>query len=121
MNSITDKKIIRALLVDSDPRVTNEITSHFTRNGVVLKTAGTLAEARTVLRQNPTAVDVVILELCFPDGRGESLLPDIEICSRQPAVIITSYSLPDLQAVALQYRPVAISKPVNPNASRLSI
>lgn len=40
-------------------------------------------------------------------------MPDIEACPRQPTAIITSAFLPDLDADALEYCPVAVPKPVS--------
>jgi DNA-binding NarL/FixJ family response regulator len=88
----------------------------FGRDGVTVTVVRTLVDARATLRQGSPPVDVVILELRLPDGRGESLLPDIEECPRQAAAIITSAFLSDLQADALEYRPVAMAKPVGADA-----
>ena len=107
-------KQLRVLLVDDDVDAAIAIEHAFGRNGVSVTIAGSLADARVVLRQRP--IDVVITEIWLPDGRGESLLPDIEACSRQPAVIITSAFLPELQSSALEYHPLALSKPVAPHA-----
>jgi DNA-binding NarL/FixJ family response regulator len=115
--SVSDaSKPIRVLLVDDDSSVADEIVGHFTRNALTVRVARTLAEARAFLRQSAARVDVVIFSLHLPDGRGESLLPDIEACARRPAVIITSAFLPDLQPGALEYRPVAVPKPVGTDA-----
>lgn len=103
-------KQLRVLLVDDDLDAAIAIEREFGLNGVSVIRATSVADARVLLRQRP--VDVVILEICLPDARGESLLPDIEACSRQPAVIIASAMLPALQSCALEYRPLAISKPV---------
>jgi DNA-binding NarL/FixJ family response regulator len=94
--------------------VAADIEREFERNGVVVTIARSLTAARVLLKKS--IVDVVIVEIFLPDGRGESLLPDIEACARQPAVIVTSVDLTALQASALEYRPVTISKPVDPRA-----
>jgi DNA-binding NarL/FixJ family response regulator len=104
---------IRVLLVDGDSVGTAEIARFFHRNRVEVTVANTLAEARALLQQEHIAIDVVVLELRLPDGRGESLLPDLEGQARQPAVIITSSFLPELHAEALEYRPIAVSKPIS--------
>jgi len=109
-------KPIRVLLVDADPFVAAEIVRDFTRAALTVRVARALVEARAILRQSDNGVDAVILSLELPDGRGESLLPDIEARARQPAVIITSAFLPDLQPGALEYRPVAVPKPVSTDA-----
>lgn len=103
-------KPLLVLLVDDDCDAAITIKREFGRDGVSVTIASSVAEARALLRQR--SIDVVILEICLPDGRGESLLPDVEACSRQPAVIIVSAFLPELQSSALEYHLVAISKPV---------
>jgi DNA-binding NarL/FixJ family response regulator len=106
-------KAIHVLVVEDDQSVTDAVTQDFGRNGVAVTVSRTLADARAILRQGSTPVNVVVLELRLPDGRGESLLPDIEACPRQPAAIITSASLHELLAEALEYRPVAVAKPIS--------
>lgn len=102
------------LLVDSDRHTVAEVVRHFEKNGVSVRVAHSLAEARTSLRQTESRLDAVVTELNLPDGRGEMLLPDIELCVRQPATILTSTSLTDLQPEALEYRPIALTKPISP-------
>jgi DNA-binding NarL/FixJ family response regulator len=104
---------ISVLLVEDDPDITHAIVQDFGLGGVDVRVAPTLAAARELLRQQSTSIDIVILELRLPDGRGESLLPDIDACPRQPGAIITSAFLPELRAEALEYRPVAMAKPVS--------
>jgi DNA-binding NarL/FixJ family response regulator len=106
-------RLIRVLLVDGDPVSTVEIAKFFSRHRVQVAVAKTLAEARALLRKDDVAFDVVIFELRLPDGRGELLLPELEGLARQPAIIITSSFLPELRAEALEYRPIAVSKPVS--------
>lgn len=114
MSNITgnarSSRTLRALVVDADATATGEIEREFPRSGVSVTIARSALDARISLRQS--AIDVVILELSLPDERGESLLRDIESCDRQPAVIIVSDLLPDLQSAALEYRPVTIPKPI---------
>lgn len=106
---------IRVLLLDDDPAVADDIVRNFTLNGLLVEVACTLAEARALLRERHR-VDVAIVTLALPDGRGESLLADLESCTRQPAVIITNASAPDLEPGVLERRPVVVPKPVNPGA-----
>jgi DNA-binding NarL/FixJ family response regulator len=109
-------KPIRVLLVEDDSCAADAIACNFSRNALEVTVARTLADAKAFLREGASPFDVVILELHLPDGRGESLLPDIETCPRQPATIITSASLQELQTDALVYRPITVSKPVSPAA-----
>jgi DNA-binding NarL/FixJ family response regulator len=106
-------RLIRVLLVEADSCAAEAIARDFSRNSVDVTVECTVADARAFLRQSTNPIDVVILALCLPDGRGESLLPDIEACQRQPAVIVTSSFLPELGAEALAYRPVIVAKPVS--------
>lgn len=107
------RRLLRVLLVESNPNTADTIAEDFRRNGVEITAVGTLAEARAVLLGRPTNLDVVILEIRLPDGRGESLLPDIEACPRQPGAVITSAHLSELGAEALDYRPVTVPKPID--------
>lgn len=99
------------LMVDADRSATEPIIRAFAEGGVSATHALTLSEARAVLLKE--AVDVVILDIFLPDGRGESLLPDIEACPRQPAVIFVSATLWELRYSAFAYRPVTMSKSVS--------
>jgi DNA-binding NarL/FixJ family response regulator len=103
---------ISVLLVDGDDVTAERIRTYFARNRVLVTVAPTLAAARALLDCGQLPIDVVILELRLTDGRGESLLADLEVRSRQPAVIVTSSSLSDLRADAWEYRPIAVTKPV---------
>jgi DNA-binding NarL/FixJ family response regulator len=107
---------LHVLLVEDDPHAAHVVARDFRRSGVAVTVARTLADARAFLHGNPTDLDAILLDLRLPDGRGESLLPDIEACSPQPAVIITSAFLSELQADALEYRPTAVPKPVTTQA-----
>jgi DNA-binding NarL/FixJ family response regulator len=69
-----------------------------------------------MLRETTSHFDVVVIEIHLPDGRGESLLPNIEACSRQPAVILTSARGTGIRADALEYRPISVTKPISPAA-----
>lgn len=111
-NTSVSRKQIRVLLVDDDPMVVRNIVRDFSAEGLAVTVARTAADAKAFLCRSFNRIDVVILAIHLPDGRGESLLPDIDACARQPAVIITSAFLPDLQPGALEYRPVAVPKPV---------
>lgn len=104
---------IRILIVDGDSTLTTNTSAEFRRAGCSVSVAHSLAAAQTILHEQSQHLDIVILELHLPDGRGETLLPLIEGCIRQPVTIITSSFLPDLHLGALQYRPIAISKPIS--------
>lgn len=105
------KQRLRVLMVESDLADPRTIEQEFSQAGVLLKVAPNLAAAREILRE--TRLDVVVVDMFLPDGRGESLLPNIEACARQPGVIIVSQFLGDLQLSALEYRPALMAKPLD--------
>lgn len=104
---------IQVLLVDGDATGAKEIEDYFRRHGVSLETVSTLASARELLARSGSIFDVVILELMLTDGRGESLLADLEGPPRQPAVIIVSSHLSELRPETMEFRPAILSKPVS--------
>jgi DNA-binding NarL/FixJ family response regulator len=108
-----DSRAISVLLIENHLPTAQAITRDFEIDGVSVRLARTLADARTALLGKGPEIDVVISELQLPDGRGESLLPRFEALPRQPVVIITSSALAEMQVTALEYRPIALSKPVD--------
>jgi DNA-binding NarL/FixJ family response regulator len=113
VGSMRKPRPISVLLVDADLQFAHAVARDFVRNGLVVKLASTLESARRHLREDPTQIDVVVLDLCLPDGRGESLLSELDVRPRQPAVIMTSTFSPEYQASAFEYRPATILKPVS--------
>lgn len=103
---------LHVLLVEDDAHAARAVARDFAKQGVQVTRACNLVEAKSALTRNPSVYQAVLLDLRLPDGRGESLLPYIEACSPQPAVLITSAFLPELDADALEYRPAAVAKPV---------
>lgn len=108
----SNSKPLRAMIVDGDLTQALAIEKEFSAAGLSLTIATNLGAARARLRD--VTFDVVIVEIVLPDGRGESLLPDVEACPRQPAVVIVSACLSQLQVSALEYRPAVLSKPLSP-------
>lgn len=96
--------------MDSDAHFAQAVIRDFSRYGLSVTVTRTLTEARSFLRLGSRFLDVVLLETSLPDGRGESLLRDIEGCPRQPVLVITSELLHDLQPEAFEYRPVFLGK-----------
>jgi DNA-binding CsgD family transcriptional regulator len=105
---------LRALLVSDSEESVGTIGRELRYSGFLLSVARTLAEARLLLTE--ITVDVAILELSLRDGRGESLLPDLEACRRQPGAIIIGATIGELELSALQYRPFIVTQPVDPKA-----
>jgi len=69
------------------------------RGGARLRRAETLAAARDHLRLYQP--DVVIIDLGLPDGRGETLIRDLLLSPRRPAVILGTSGNPDGRSLAL--------------------
>ncbi len=108
-----EHRSLSVLLVENDLPTAEAIARDFDIGGVSVTLALTLADARAALHRESPEIDVVVSELNLPDGRGESLLPQFEALPRQPAVIITSSALAEMQVAALEYRPIALAKPVD--------
>jgi DNA-binding NarL/FixJ family response regulator len=100
---------VHVLLVDADVHFAEAVCREFCCCGVAVAVAPTLAQARDILSQ-ASPLDVVLLEIRLPDGRGESLLLDIEARPRQPVAVIVSAFLQDLSPQAFEYRPVVVEK-----------
>lgn len=107
---VGNSRSTHVLLVDPDEQFARTVVQSFCHDDIAVTVAHNLAEARKVLHLGSPTLDVVLLELCLPDGRGESLLREFEACPRQPVVVITSTHLQDLQPEALEYRPVCVGK-----------
>ena len=69
------------------------------RSGARLRRAETLAAARAHLRLYRP--DVAIIDLGLPDGRGETLIANLQLSPRRPAVILATSGSPEGRAVAL--------------------
>ena len=77
----------RVLHVEDDVDLALIVSIHG-ENLVEFDLAKTLAEARTKLQQGNYVA--VVLDIGLPDGNGLSLLADIKLLQRQPAVIVLS-------------------------------
>jgi CheY-like chemotaxis protein len=79
---------VRVLLVEDGPLVSEAIAKLFDREpGFTLRRAGSLAEARQML----AGVDIAILDLGLPDGKGADLIPELHRLNlAAKAVVLTS-------------------------------
>ena len=75
-----------ALLVDDDAAGLRALAEWVRREGLVVRTAGTLEEARACLEAPP---DVVLIDLDLPDGMGLELLDDLRALPDTDVVVIT--------------------------------
>lgn len=82
----------RALYVEDDVDLRQTVQAILSEH-VDLLQAGSVQEARRSLERH-SDLDLVLLDLHLPDGRGESLFPDIRTHPARPAVVILS-GMPD--------------------------
>jgi DNA-binding NtrC family response regulator len=74
------------LLVDDDPSVLELLKTILSIRPVHLLTATSLAEAREVLQR--LRIDVMLLDLCLPDGNGIGLLKQLQNSDSHPSTIV---------------------------------
>jgi two-component system response regulator AtoC len=68
--------MIYALLVDDDEDFLTGLTEIASQEGFEVATAGSLKASRDHLSRQP--VDVVVVDLSLPDGRGTELLEELK-------------------------------------------
>ena len=86
-------------LVEDDPIMGESLSERLSLEGYETSWFTTLKEADFSL--NNTSFDVVISDICLPDGNGEALLPIIkQLINPPPMIYITGYGTID-QAVSL--------------------
>jgi DNA-binding response OmpR family regulator len=81
----------RVLLVDDSEPVRLTLTALLEDAGYAVVEAATLEHARALLSATP-GVDLVLLDLGLPDGRGTELLPDIRGAQPHARVAVLSGS-----------------------------
>lgn len=89
------------LVIDDDPQVGQTMRRIMARMGLSSLSAATLAEGKSILREQD--VDVVFLDVRLPDGNGLDALPEIIGSPSAPEVIIlTGQGDPDGAELAIQ-------------------
>jgi two-component system OmpR family response regulator len=62
----------RILIADDEPQIAEALASYFRREGMIVKTSGTVAETLSALESfNP---DILVLDVRLPDGSGFDVL-----------------------------------------------
>ena len=74
------------LVVDDDVSVTDSLRLVLTDAGFQVLTAGTVARARAIL--NDTQFDLVITDLCLPDGTGIDVITNVKTEAPETEVIL---------------------------------
>ncbi|HVB96164.1 MAG TPA: diguanylate cyclase [Chloroflexota bacterium] len=80
----------RILVVEDDPSVASLLRDLFGNDGYVVRTAGSLAMAREILRD----VDLTVLDVMLPDGSGLDLCREIRLTSslaRHPILLLSAH------------------------------
>lgn len=82
----------RVLLVEDDRELRNALREALSTEGYVLKTAASLADARSQLKHTPPAeaIELVVLDLGLPDGEGQSLLAELRHAGNTPVIVISA-------------------------------
>lgn len=89
------------LIIDDDVGMNKTLTALVKRMGHQVTAISTLTEGRETVSN--TAFDVVLLDVCLPDGNGLNSLPEIRNSSSKPEVIImTGTGDPDGAELALE-------------------
>ncbi len=107
-----------ALIVDDEPAIRELLNLTLTRMDVACVLAGTLEEARGLLRSQP--VDLCLTDMKLPDGSGLDLVSYIQQHLAQvPVAVITAHGNVESAVQALKNGAFDfVSKPVDLNALR---
>src|SRR5436190_9234413 len=76
------------LLLEDEPLLRRRIASHLENDGIEVTQTGSLAEARTALRN--LSFDFALLDVNLPDGRSLTMLAENEIPASVVAVVMTA-------------------------------
>jgi two-component system response regulator (stage 0 sporulation protein A) len=91
------------LLVEQERALSDLITMTLQRGGFIMKRAGNLAEARSILKKIQPLL--VILDLFVPDGSGLDLLKEIQttrLLLRPKVIVISSFGFQEIVEQAIQ-------------------
>lgn len=78
----------RILIVDDDPALTRSLSRALRHTGAEIRAAGTIADAIATLAD--FGPELLLLDVCLPDGTGLEVLEAIESATPRPAVIAMS-------------------------------
>jgi DNA-binding response OmpR family regulator len=78
----------RILVIDDDSQLTAFLKRFLDKQGFQTQTAGTAAEARSLLHSGTYAL--VVLDLILPDGDGLEIAGEIRHASRTPVIMLTA-------------------------------
>jgi DNA-binding NtrC family response regulator len=82
--------LARALVVDDDLSDRTSLAELVQREGFDTRTAGSVAQARTLLTEDPP--DLVVTDLRLPDGDGLELLKHVPVGARTEFIVVTGHA-----------------------------
>ncbi len=106
----------RVLIVDDDPLVAESLGMFFEVEEWEIDRAGTVAETRATLANNPGRYDLILLDVRLPDGNGLDFLEEAEGTTVAPVIVISTHAddTSRLRALGLGAEDF-LSKPVQPD------
>lgn len=115
INSVSSLSVQSSILVVEDNKeLAEEISSLINESGYMVKNAGTLEEAKSILANDDVAI--ILLDYYLPDGTGAELLAWLKLNHRKvKTIVLTGYmeeALADLPFIPLND---VIKKPFNPD------
>jgi DNA-binding response OmpR family regulator len=78
----------RILVVEDEAELAGVVARHLEGEGYLVTVAGTVAEAREVLRDRPQSL--VVLDVLLPDGSGFDLATEIRAITSAPIIFATA-------------------------------
>ena len=103
------------LLVEDEPDIQAGNKKILERHGFSIRQAYTLAEARSIIAEDPPSA--IVLDIGLPDGSGLDFLYEIRQTSTVPVLILTAMGTPEdtvrgLEAGGDDYMPKPYELPV---------
>lgn len=89
--SFSSHKIRRVLIVEDHLTTRISMARILERRGLTVTTAGSLAEARSALRDGN--IDLLISDIGLPDGSGHELKNEFEVCPHLRGIAISGFGM----------------------------
>jgi DNA-binding NtrC family response regulator len=90
----------RILILDDDALIRTVLSDRLERAGHAVRVAGSLAEARALLRTG--VPDLALLDMKLPDGEGIDLLPELVDELDVPCIMMTAHATVSSAVAALK-------------------
>jgi two-component system, NtrC family, response regulator AtoC len=90
----------RILILDDDALIRTVLSDRLERAGHAVRVAGSLAEARALLRTG--VPDLALLDMKLPDGEGSDLLPELVDELDVPCIMMTAHATVSSAVAALR-------------------